>query len=82
MMPILPNATKYPLEFSRRPCTWLAIPLISGILVGEYTGELKILAFYILLTVITLALARLPRRFISEHGNPVLWTGSEKKATP
>jgi competence protein ComEC len=64
MMPILPNATKYPLEFSRRPCTWLAIPLISGILVGEYIGELKILAFYILLTVITLALARLPRRFI------------------
>ncbi|MBT5705735.1 MAG: ComEC family competence protein, partial [Verrucomicrobia bacterium] len=37
---------------------------MSGILVGENAGDLKIIGFYTLLTIIALGLARIPRRFI------------------
>jgi predicted membrane metal-binding protein len=63
-MPILPRSTKFPFEFSKRPCAWLAIPLITGILFGEHPQELKIFAFGASLVIFAFLFIRLPQRYI------------------
>ena len=63
-MSIQPKSQPFKFEIRKRPCTWITIPLVSGILVAEYSIKPTPLATATLLSVIFLVITRFPQRFI------------------